>query len=93
MAKTEYAKHVARNIIFSEAAGQDNNTTGQTACEQVLYMGILGIWEVRDKEEAGGGVYTLARPPPLVSQLLEMVKQNTMATNLNQHNFLGIKNE
>ena len=41
MAKTEYAKHVARNITFSEAAGQ-GNITGQTACEQVLYMGIHG---------------------------------------------------
>ena len=66
-AKTEYAKHVVRNITFSEAAGQDNNITGQTACEQVLYVGIHGIWEVGDR-----GVYTLARPP-LVSQLLEMV--------------------
>ena len=52
-AKTEYAKHVVRNITFSEAAGQDNNITGQTACEQVLYMGIHGIWEV------GGRGYTL----------------------------------
>ena len=43
MAKTEYAKHVARNIIFSEAAGQDNNITGQAACEQVLYMSIHGM--------------------------------------------------
>ena len=32
LAKTEYAKHVVRNITFSEAAGQDNNITGQTAC-------------------------------------------------------------
>ena len=68
LAKTEYAKHVVRNITFSEAAGQDNNITGQTACEQVLYMGIHGIWEVGDRE-----VYTLAPPPQLVSQLLEMV--------------------
>ena len=71
LAKTEYAKHVVRNITFSEAAGQDNNITGQTACEQVLYMGIHGISEVRDRE-----VYALAHlppPPKLVSQLLEMV--------------------
>ena len=46
LAKTEYAKHVVRNITFSEAAGQDNNITGQTACEQVLYMGIYRIWEL-----------------------------------------------
>ena len=45
--KTEYAKHVVRNVSFSEAADQDN-ITGQTACEQVLYMGIHGIWEVGD---------------------------------------------
>ena len=43
LAKTEYAKHVVRNITFSEAAGQDSNINGQTACEQVLYMGLHGI--------------------------------------------------
>ena len=62
LAKTEYAKHVVRNITFSEAAGQDNNITGQTACEQVLYMGIHGIWGVGDRE-----VYTLAPPPTSIS--------------------------
>ena len=36
LAKTEYAKHVVQNITFSEAAGQNNNITGQTACEHVL---------------------------------------------------------
>ena len=36
-AKTEYAKHVVRNITFSEATGQDHNITGQTASEQVLF--------------------------------------------------------
>ena len=45
LAKTEYAKHVVRNITFSEAAGQDNNITGQTACEQVLHMGTHEIWK------------------------------------------------
>ena len=58
LAKTEYAKHVVRNITFSEAAGQDNNITGQTASEQVLFylsvqlfatiVSIHGIWEVGD---------------------------------------------
>ena len=69
LAKTEYAKHVGRNITFSEAASQDNNITGQTACEQVLYTGIYGAWEAGD-----GGVYTLTHPTlsSLVSQLLEM---------------------
>ena len=59
LAKTEYAKHVVRNVTFSEAAGQDNKITGLTACEQVLYIGIHRIWEVGDR-----GVYTLARPCP-----------------------------
>ena len=64
LAKTEYAKHVVRNITFSEAAGQDSNITGQTASEQVLFylnvhlfdtiVSIHGIWEVGDS-----GVYTL----------------------------------
>ena len=58
LAKTEYAKHVVRNITFSEAAGQDSNITGQTASEQVLFylnvhlfdtiVSIHGIWEVGD---------------------------------------------
>ena len=66
--KTEYAKHVVRNITFSKAAGQDSNITGQTASAQVLsylnvhlfatIMSIQGIWEVRD-----WGVYT----PPSTS--------------------------
>ena len=43
LAKTEYAKHVVRNITFSEDAGQDSNINGQTDCEQVLYMGLHGI--------------------------------------------------
>ena len=34
--KTEYAKHVVRNITFSKAAG-DDNITGQTASAQVLF--------------------------------------------------------
>ena len=59
LAKTEYAKHVVGNVTFSEAAGQDNNITGLTACKQVLYIGIHGIWEVGDR-----GVYTLAHPCP-----------------------------
>ena len=70
LAKTEYAKHVVRNITFSEAAGQDSNITGQTASEQVLFylnvhlfatiVSINGIWEVGDRW--GGGVYTPAAP-------------------------------
>ena len=54
--KTEYAKHVVRNITFSKAAGQDSNITGQTASAQVLsylnvhlfatIVSIQGIWEV-----------------------------------------------
>ena len=59
LGKTEYAKHVVRNITFSKAADQDNNITGLTACEQVLYIGVHGIWEVGD-----WGVYTLAHPCP-----------------------------
>ena len=53
--KTEYAKHVVRNITFSKAAG-DDNITGQTASAQVLFylnvhlfatiVSIQGIWEV-----------------------------------------------
>ena len=53
--KTEYAKHVVRNITFSKAAGEDN-ITGQTASAQVLFylnvhlfatiMSIQGIWDV-----------------------------------------------
>ena len=35
--KTEYAKHVVRNITFSKAAGEDNNITGQAASAQVLF--------------------------------------------------------
>ena len=56
LAKTEYAKHVLRNITFSKAAGQDNNITEQTASAQVLsylnvhlfatIVSIQGIWEV-----------------------------------------------
>ena len=37
LGKTEYTKHIVRNITFSEAAGQDKNITGQTASEQVLF--------------------------------------------------------
>ena len=69
-AKTEYAKHVVRNITFSEATGQDHNITGQTASEQVLFylnvhlfatiVSINGIWKVGDRW--GGGVYTPAAP-------------------------------
>ena len=74
--KTEYAKHVVRNITFSKAAGEDNNITGQAASAQVLFylnvhlfatiVSIQGIWEVGGR----GEVYT---PPPLVCQLQEMV--------------------
>ena len=74
--KSEYAKHVVRNVAFSKTAGQDNNITGQTACAQVLFylnvhlfatiVSIQGIWEVGGR----GEVYTL---PPLVCQLQEMV--------------------
>ena len=70
MGKTEYTKHIVRNITFSEAAGQDKNITGQTASEQVLFylnvhlfatiVSINGIWEVGDRR--GGGVYTPAAP-------------------------------
>ena len=54
--KNEYAKHVVQSITFSNAAGQDNNITGQTASAQVLFylnvhlfatiVSIQGIWEV-----------------------------------------------
>ena len=54
--KTEFAKHLVRNITCSRAAGQDNNMTGQTASEQVLFylnvhlfatiVSIKRIWEV-----------------------------------------------
>ena len=67
--KTEYAKHVVRNITFSKAAG-DDNITGQTASAQVLFylnvhlfatiVSIQGIWEV-----GVGGIH----PPPLTSVL------------------------
>ena len=60
LAKTEYAKHVVRNTTFSEAAGQDSNINGQTACEQVLYMRMHGIWEVGDR----GGIQSCPPPPP-----------------------------
>ena len=56
LAKTEYAKHVVQNITFEEAVGQDNNITGQTSFEQILFylnvhlfatiVSIHGIWEV-----------------------------------------------
>ena len=59
LAKTEYAKHVVRNITFSEAAGQGSNINGQTSSEQVLYMGIHGIWKVGDRK---GGIDP--RPSP-----------------------------
>ena len=75
LAKTEYAENAVQNITFSEAAGQDNNITGQTASEQVLFyldvhifatiVSIHGIWEVGDREDI--------HPTPLVSQLLKMV--------------------
>ena len=70
LAKTEYAKHVVRNITFSEAAGQDNNITGQTACEQVLYMGINGVWEVGDR----GGIYP--GPPTSISTFRNGMRWN-----------------
>ena len=64
--KTEYAKHVVRNITFSKAAG-DDNITGQTASAQVLFylnvhlfatiVSIQGIWEV-----GGRAVYILLPP-------------------------------
>ena len=64
--KTEFAKHVVRNITFSKAAGRDNNITGQAASAQVLFClnvhlfaTIQGIWEVVGRE-----VYT---PPPPTS--------------------------
>ena len=63
--KTEYAKHVVRNITFSKAAG-DDNITGQTASAQVLFylnvhlfatiVSIQGMWEV--------GVGGIHPPPP-----------------------------
>ena len=63
LAKTEYAKHAVQNITFSEAAGQDNNITWQTASEEILFylnvhlfvtiVSIDGICEVEDR-----GVYT-----------------------------------
>ena len=72
LAKTEYAKHVVRNITFSEAAGQDNNITGQTASEQILFylnvhlfatiVSIHGIWDVGDR-----GGYTLPPDPSSIS--------------------------
>ena len=65
--KTEYAKHLVRNITCSRAAGQDNNITWQAASEQNLFylnvhifaaiVSIKGIWEVR-----GRGVYTSPSP-------------------------------
>ena len=75
LAKTEYAKHVGRNITFSEAASQDNNITGQTACEQVLYTGIYGAWEAGD----GGGIHP--HPPhPLLTSI--STSRNGMRWNL-----------
>ena len=60
--KTEYARHVVRNITFSKASEQDNNITGQTASAQVLFylnvqlfatiVSIQGIWKVGYR---GGG--------------------------------------
>ena len=54
--KTEFAKHLVRNVTCSRAAGQGNNITGQTASEQVLFylnvhlfdtiVSIKRIWEV-----------------------------------------------
>ena len=38
LAKTEYTKHLAGKITFNEAAGQDNNITGETASEQVILL-------------------------------------------------------
>ena len=66
LAKTEYAKHVARKITFSEAAGQDNNTTGEQLLNRLFYwnvhlfaiVSIHGIWEVEDRG------YTPSSPPP-----------------------------
>ena len=65
LAKTEYAKHVARKITFSEAAGQDNNTTGEQLLNRLFYwnvhlfaiVSIHGIWEVEDRG------YTPSSPP------------------------------
>ena len=64
--KTEYTNRVVQNITFSKDAGQDNNITGQTISEYVLFyfnihlfatiVSMQGIWEVRSK-----GVYT--HPP------------------------------
>ena len=78
--KTEYAKHVVRNITFSKAAGEDNNITGQAASAQVLFylnvhlfatiVSIQGIWKVG----GGGRGYTPPLPhTPLVPQPEEMV--------------------
>ena len=54
--KTEYARHVVRNIAFSKASGKDKNITGQAASAQILFylnvhvfaniVSIQGIWEV-----------------------------------------------
>ena len=59
LSKTEYGKHVVQNITFGEAVGQDNNITGQTAFEQILFylnvhlfatiVSIHGIWEVGNR--------------------------------------------
>ena len=80
--KTDYAKHVVRNTIFSKAEGQDNNITGQTASAQVLFywnvhlfatlVSIQGIWEV------GMGVIIHHPFPLLVSQLQEMVQDRNL---------------
>ena len=70
--KTEYAKHLVRNITCSRAAGQNNNITDQTASEQVLFylrvqrfatiVSIKEIWEVGVR-----GEYTPSPPPPHTS--------------------------
>ena len=60
--KTESTKHALRNITCSRAAGQDNNITGQTTSEQVLfYLNVhlfptrVSIKEILEVGGRGGG--------------------------------------
>ena len=60
--KSEYAKHLLRNITFSKVAGQDNNITGQTAPEQIFertpFPAIVSTQGYRGHGKQGVGGYT-----------------------------------
>ena len=68
--KSEYAKHVVRNITSSKAAREDNKITGRTTSAQVLFYFNVHIFcydSEHTRDLGSRGVYIPPPPPTNIS--------------------------